>query len=183
MFYKSEHVCSHLYFPCDCFRLIYFSFSACVQSAMVLAMVKRQKNINNLPVLNFVAARGHNTEAIRAICCTAHAGSGYSDTSAARSVDALSGCNNQQPTQTAPRWTGLLFLISSPPPAAEQSSLCASGSVLCEMKCGDQLRWKFLRRFKMEFCGPGLPPEFFNFPPRRKTNGCPLWNSLKQFDC
>lgn len=73
-----------------------------------------------------LAAQDHHTEAIKAICCTAHARSDYRDTSAARSAGAQSGCNNQQPAQTRPRWTGLPFLISFPPPASEQTSFCAS---------------------------------------------------------
>lgn len=107
-------------------------------------------------------------------CCTAHTRSDYSDTSVARGVDALSECNNLQPTQTVSRWTGLLFLISFPPPATEQSSPSASGFVLCEMKCDDQLRWKFLRRFKMEFRGPSLPAEFFNLCTVHKDKWLPF---------
>lgn len=84
-----------------------------------------------------VAAQDQNTEVITAICCTAHTRSDYHDTSAACGAGAQSGCNNQQPTQTGPRWTGLPFLISFPPPASEQSSFPTSGFVLL----WNEVRW------------------------------------------
>lgn len=47
----------------------------------------------------------------------------------------------------------------------------------CEMKCNDQLRWKFPRRLKMELCGPSLPPEFLKFALLGKMNGSLLYGT------
>lgn len=126
-----------------------------------------------------LAAQDQNTEAIRAICCTAHARSDYRDASAARSADAQSGCKKQRPAQTGPRWTGLPFLISFPPPASEQSSFPAWGFVLLCFVLSAMINCAkdFLRRLKMELCGPSLPPEFLNFALLGKMNRSPLYGT------
>lgn len=108
-----------------------------------------------------------------------------------------------QPTQAQPRWTGLQFLTPLPsitssitsttlqpllPPSLPRSlglSEAPGSFVLCKMECNDQLRRKFLQRFKMEF--GGRPPvcllNFLTFLPTAKTNSCPLWKRPERFDC
>lgn len=60
----------------------------------------------------------------------------------ARSIaDALSGCSNQQPTQTWPRWTGLLFLPHSPLARSLARSLVrplGGSGLLCALRNGVQ---------------------------------------------
>lgn len=76
---------------------------------------------------------------------------------------------------------------TSPPSLPRSLGLSeAPGSfVLCKMECNDQLRQKFLQRFKMEF--GGRPPvcllNFLTFLPTAKTNSCPLWKRPERFDC
>lgn len=93
---------------------------------------------------------------------------------------ALSGCNNQQPTQTGPRWTGLPFLISFPPPTTKQS-----GFRLCAL--WNEVQWSIVLKISQKVSNlssvaPVCLLNFLTLLSARKTNGCPLWNSLKQFD-
>lgn len=102
-------------------------------------------------------------------------GSDYSDTSAgARSAVRLLW----PPAHTdraRPRWTGLVFPISFPPPTTEQASLWALG--LCAS--WNEVRWSIALKIspkvlKWSSVAPVYRLEFFNFPPRRKTNGWPF---------
>lgn len=134
----------------------------------------------------FVAAQDQNIKAIRAICCTTHTRSARSDTSAARRADALSGCSDRRPTHTGRRWTGLPLLISSP------SSLPPPGSPLPALQAfvllWNEVRWSIALKISQKglkwiSVAPVCLLNFLTFLSRRKTNGCPLWNSLKQCDC
>lgn len=77
------------------------------------------------------------------------------------------------------------FAVSAPPTRSFTLSGAPGSFVLCEMEYNDQLRRKFLQRFKMEF--GGRPPvcllNFLTFLPTAKTNSRPLWKRPERFDC